>query len=93
MYNYGNMNNYYINGWYLLKYKYISLCVHAGCGPAGEVDGSTGVQSTEIYNLNYSLYFIWTQHTVFRICGDCPIVVCVVSKKRRQTKETVVVEL
>ncbi len=30
MYNYGNMNNYYINGWYLLKYKYISLCVHAG---------------------------------------------------------------
>ena len=40
------------------------------CWRSGE--GSTGVQSTKIYN--YSLYFIWTQHwdgsTVFRICGD-----------------------
>ena len=47
MYNYGNMNNYYINGWYLLKYKYISLCVRAG-PPAGEVDGSTKHQNLQL---------------------------------------------
>ena len=61
MYNYGNMNNYYINGWYLLKYKYISLCVRAGV-LAQLAKWMGGVQSTKIYN--YSLYFIWTQHCI-----------------------------
>ena len=63
------MNNYHINGWYLLKYKYYSLCVRAG--PAGEVErGVPEYKAPKFTIIVYILYGHSTGSTVFRICGD-----------------------
>ena len=73
MYNYGNMNNYYINGWYLLKYKYISLCVRAGVLASWR----SGWEEYKAPKFTIIVYILYGHSTVFRICGDLWCVWCV----------------
>ena len=53
------MNNYHINGWYLLKYKYYSLCVRAG--PAGEVE--RGVPEYKAPKFTIIVYILYGHST------------------------------